>query len=269
MNNYAIVVGINHYVPPARLGLRPLNGAIADAVSVANWLVANGGVDQNNLQLLTSVDSLGSVLKHEVDTAIGIVIRDILQNKKGEADRLYFYFAGHGMGVENDSENNGLCLSNWDEIMFNSATISSTDYRRKFVTEGFFKEIVIWLDCCRNTHLRLVPGAGSGVNLQGPNRRPKYFVAIGATYESQAFEAAFMINGTSELRGIFTKVLLDGLNGQARGSNGRVDAESLSGYLYKNVPLEAINAGFSQDPEVLHNTNEVNPLIFDDNARKT
>lgn len=261
MSVYAIVIGVNHYPPPANLGLKSLAGAILDAQAISEWLLGPGGVPAKNLYLLTSVVGRKKVLRHDVDNAVADITRKVLKNG-GDADRLYFYFAGHGMAIENDSNNNGLCLSNWDSILFDAATLSSSDYNRKFVTEGFFKEIVFWMDCCRNKKLRLNPGQSAGVNLRGPNTNPKVFLGFATTYENAAYEATTPGSHNDEIRGIFTEVLLQGLNGEAANGNGTIDTESLTDYLYINVPIAAQRAGFSQMPEIYRNTSSIRKIDF-------
>jgi len=261
MSSYAVVIGVNHYVPPTKKGLKLLEGAIPDAEAIAKWLKEKAGLPENNIRLLISTTGLDKIIKNHVDTAISEIIDEVIA-AGGDADRLYFYFAGHGMGVENDLDNNGLCLSNWTESMFNSAAMASGDYKRELLTGGFFKEIVIWLDCCRNTTFNLRPQGGPGNNLRGVNNQPKWFLAHATTYDTSAYETTYTTGALTEKRGIFTKVLLDGLNGAA-GSGGRaIDALSLSDYLYIHVPKAAQQAGFAQEPDISHNTSAIKSIYF-------
>lgn len=262
MGSYAIVIGISHYKPPKQGGLKELKGAIPDAEAVAKWLKDSGQVDEENIRLITSETGLDKVIKNDIDTEIANILKEISE-KKIEGERLYFYFAGHGFGIETDSKNNGLCMSNWDDYyMFNAATLSSLDYKTKFLTEGLFKEIVIWLDCCRNTKLFANPAPSSGARLRGDNRRTKYFLAMATTYDSQAFEAFNKDESDKEPRGIFTSVLLKGLQGAAKGSDEKITAESLIDYLDINVPIEAEKAGHLQEPEFDRNTTRQNNILF-------
>ena len=261
MLDWSIIVGINHYVSPSDYGLKPLNGAIRDAICIAKWLLKHGNVPRKNIKLIISNKNLQPVIKNDVDKEIAAVVKEIITGP-GSANRLYFYFAGHGIGVDNDIENNGLCLSNWDHYIYDAATLSSSDYKRKFLSQGLFKEVIMWLDCCRNVEQRLTPGASSGFKYQGINLNPRYFVAKATTYDNQSFEAAQTIDGHKEWRGIFTKVLLDGLNGAAKNSKGDIDAVSLSNYLYKNVSPEASKEGYSQEPDISHNASPENPINF-------
>ncbi|MFC0514632.1 caspase domain-containing protein [Mucilaginibacter angelicae] len=261
MANYAIIIGINDYIPPERLGLKALQGAIRDAESVHEWVITHGGVTPERARLITSVLNPLAPLKQQVDAAIVEMMQDILVNG-ASADRLYFYFAGHGIGVERDLENNGLCTAGWNELFRNSEALSSKEYKQKFMNEGLFKEVVIWLDCCRNTKVYLDPAGGPGIipNM-GPNQNPQYFLGYATQFQNQAFETAAAANG--EHRGVFTEVLLEGLAGAAN-ENGQtpVTADELRDHLAYYVPHRAEAAGYIQIPEISHNATRYSQMTF-------
>ncbi|MGE8377238.1 MAG: caspase family protein [Sphingobacterium sp.] len=262
MSSYAIVIGVNHYAPIDDSGLKPLSGAIADAEAIADWLLNNGGIAQENLFLLTSIEKRDRVLRNHVEDAVAQITKRIVQEEGSDANRLYFYFAGHGLSNEMDAEDNGLIMSDWNHFLVNSSALSSSDYRRKFLTEGFFKEIVIWLDCCRTKKIKLNPTPSSGIYYRGKNKSPKFFVGFATTYDNAAFEATSTEDQDHEYRGIFTRELLRGLNGGAIDEKGRVDSESLTNYLYERVPIAAKEAGFSQEPEISKNTAVTRNIFF-------
>ncbi|MBC8052155.1 MAG: caspase family protein [Sphingobacteriaceae bacterium] len=258
MSRYAIVIGINDYTPTERLGLKTLSGAIKDAERMSEWLITLGGVPAENCHLITSTADPLNPIKDIVDTAINNIVIKVAENAM-DADRLYFYFAGHGLGVDFDLENTGLCMANWSDYFGDAASLSSQAYKRKFLSEGLFKEVVIWMDCCRTVKVSLNPAGPPRIFLRGPNNQPKWYMAYGTQYQKQAFEAALM---PEEMRGIFTKVLLDGLNGAAKHDEGGITSANLSDYLELNVPLEAQNAGFSQYPEISSNLTSAKPMLF-------
>lgn len=261
MTNYAIVIGINDYNPPENRGLASLNGAIADAESVYDWIIRKGDVDSKNCHLITSDRDPLNPIKNDVDEVIGKIVADIMDNQSRKAGRLYFYFAGHGIGVEQDLEQNALCMANWSDFTADSSSISSGSYKQKFLSEGLFTEIVIWLDCCRNIKSYLRPGASPGIIPRlGAINNPKWFLAFATHYQNQAFETT----GTNgEPRGIFTKVLLEGLNGTASPGTSTITGLDLSDHLYFNVGPEAQKAGFLQEPEVSTNAlGKQNQIVF-------
>lgn len=263
MANYGIAIGINDYTPPNQRGLKGLRGAIPDATEVHKWMIEHGKVPSDNCILITSTSDPLHPDKTIVDTAIAKIIGMTLNNG-GNADRLYFYFAGHGLGVDRDSENNGMCMANWNELLRDGAALSSKSYKQKFTNEGLFKEVVMWLDCCRNTKVNMNPGENPGLMQMGPNLNPKWFVGFATQYQSQAFEStSTSIAGTSkEARGIFTKVLLKGLKGDAARDGRPINADDLRDYLRFHVPVYAQEDGYIQRPDVYHNTDSYDPMLF-------
>jgi uncharacterized caspase-like protein len=260
MSNYALIIGINDYTAPAKKGLPTLKGAVKDATAVRDWLVNNNKVPAANCRLITSTSNPLNPIKNDIDTAIVEILDKVVDENGKDADRLYFYFAGHGFGVDRDAENNALCMANWSFSLSDAATLSSSDYKRKFLREGFFKEIIIWMDCCRNTRVNLVPGANGGLYPdQGPNMNPKWFVAYASQFQNQAFEAE---TDGEEPRGVFTTVLLNGLNGAAVQNGEPINADDLRDYLFRNLPVVAKAKGLTQRPDVNHNSFTDDPIIF-------
>jgi hypothetical protein len=262
MGSYAIIIGINHYTPPENDGLKTLLGAINDSQTIFDWVTGPGGVPAANCRLIQSSPNPLNPVKTQIDRAVTDIVRMVIANDNKDADRLYFYFAGHGLGVQGDRENNGLCMADWDDYMGDAATLSSSEYKRKFINEGLFKEIVIWLDCCRTTKLFLRPMAGPGIVPMGPNDNPRIMVAFATEYKNEAFEASNPGLNTADTRGIFTRVLIEGLQHGIPLRNGSVDGVDLINYLSFHVPIEAQNANFNQEPDIYSNINAVRTITF-------
>lgn len=262
MSSYAIIIGINHYTPPTKRGLKTLQGAINDSQLIYNWITTEGGVDPDNVELIQSTADPLHPIKHKIDRAISTIIGKVIDNDKKNADRLYFYFAGHGMGVEKDRENNGMCMADWDTLISDAATLSSAEYKKKFINEGLFKEVVMWMDCCRKTDLFLNPQGGPGIRLEGPNTNPRIMVAFATEYKNAAREATFDGPNGPETRGVFTQVLLEGLNGGVIKKDGYVDGLDLINYLDFNIPIRAQEAGFDQTPEFQYNLTQLRSINF-------
>lgn len=261
MINYGIVIGINHYIPPEQRGLKLLKGAIGDAEAIYKWVTTKGGVDPDNCKLILSEPpNPYKPIKNTIDEKILEIITDIKVNNK-EANRLYFYFAGHGMGLPANKEENGLCMADWSELSRSNGTLSSLDYRRKFVSEGLFKEVIIWLDCCRNVIPLIDPqSAGTVIPDLGPNDNPKIFIGHAAQYSNQAFELGGQDDRDS--RGIFTEVLLEKLNGPNRENGLRVTGDELRDHILYRVPERAKELNLSQKPAAYHTAGSHEPLLF-------
>ena len=97
MPRFAIVIGIDRYANAAW----NLEGAGADAVEFARWALAEGGVEPENLRLLLSTESPPADLQHvEADSAgINDAVLAFQNGAGAGGDRLYFYYAGHGLSA--------------------------------------------------------------------------------------------------------------------------------------------------------------------------
>lgn len=98
MRSLAIVIGIDRY----RNADFNLTGAVADALAFRDWALGPGGVAEADLRLfLSPLHDRVTPLQAKAPTRrdIGLEL-DALVNGGGEAfDRLYFYFAGHGLSA--------------------------------------------------------------------------------------------------------------------------------------------------------------------------
>nr|WP_262483841.1 caspase family protein [Chryseobacterium sp. Leaf313] len=156
-----------------------------------------------------------------------------------EGRRLYFYFSGHGLGI--DWNETALVLPPWTDILRNYA-LSSSGYLKTLIQCGYFKEVFFFLDCCRN---RMV-----GVNGAQPlfaNIKPAAgtaecvsYVFSATEFDNKAFEAVIQPGNGSLLdnnrtQGLFTASLMNGLKGAA-AENGKVTTTSLTNYLKLNLP---------------------------------
>lgn len=258
MANYALVLGINHYTPPERGGLRELHGAIPDAQDFFNWVRAadGGNVPEANAHIRISKTPELDPVHEDIEQMLDQIVNNVT-NGGVQADRFYFYFAGHGLSVEGEPDQVALCLSRWSDSRRSNA-LSFEAYKKLLLACKYFKETVFFLDCCRTELLHVKP-LGSSLTLRTMiNWQPtKPFVAFATQENAESFEAG---NGT-EARGVFTEVLLKGLRGAAKNASQKVDAISLHKYLKLHVPVIAHGKGFSQKPEVVHSFTE-NEFLF-------
>ena len=251
-NDYALVIGIDDYVQGhSSGGLRKLNGANGDATDIALWLTEEARiVDRKNCHLITSTGTPLGPLRDRIESDLQELINDASHDPLSN-NRLFFYFAGHGLGVDLDVDNNALCLANWSGLARNAA-LSSKEYLDVFIRFSLFKQVFLMADCCRNTRFSARPLAS---NLD-PNQpmgpyNTKRFVAFATQYRGKSFET---VDQEGITRGIFTRVLLDGLRGAAADpSSGKTTPVSLKNYLDMNTPIEASKQGFIQEPDVHFN----------------
>jgi hypothetical protein len=187
-------------------------------------------------------------IQEEIDNAITDKMIPKINALGGMARRLYFYFAGHGLGSMDNISDTALCLANWSELNRNKA-LSSEAYKEVIRQFGYFEEIIFLADCCM--HPSFAPPMPIAKDTQ-------LFIGYATQYQDESFEIEV---GTSEMRGVFTKVLIEGLNGAAANSDGVVNADSLKDYLYIQTPIEAQKAGFKQKPEIFSSFTSATPIL--------
>lgn len=248
--DFALIIGINDYTPPNSSGLRTLGGAINDANHFEEWILSEkgGNVPLGNCKKITSKSTPLAPIQQQIDDAY-LEIDELIKKSGGMARRFYFYFAGHGVGLMNATKEIALCLANWSERRRHDA-LGAELYKDVFNQYGYFEEIIFILDCCRNTKININPAHPSfSPPMQGPNAgHTRLFAAYATQYQDQSFEAE---EENSEMRGVFTKVFLDGLKGDAPNENGVISADGLKDYLMKQVPIEAQKRGFKQIPQII------------------
>src|SRR5215216_1825782 len=110
MRAHAVVIGIDSYPKPEWC----LTGAVRDAVAFARWAVTAGGVDLKDLRLLLSPlpdgPPLAELLKADqgapdlsaqtTDASWQSIAKTFQAYRTGagkDADRLWFFYAGHGL----------------------------------------------------------------------------------------------------------------------------------------------------------------------------
>jgi hypothetical protein len=260
-DDYAIVVGIDTY--PL---LRALHSSKADASLVAEWLQSptGGGVPGDHVALIVSGPNYPA---HPFDaTPVQTNIDRALfdwgaAGRKRIGRRLYFYFAGHGIGL-NFTEV-GMLMANASMEMLNS-NIGLMPYLIYFHDTVLFDEVVFILDCCRDpvsrettrgpsfggsrgTGAALAPGATAVP--AAPAGQVEAFVVLAAEYGAEAF--APTDDETGERRGVLTQAVLEALKGTAAAdAAGRITAFSLQRYVIDRVPEIATDARLKQEPRI-------------------
>jgi uncharacterized caspase-like protein len=234
-----IVIGVTRY---PGLG-QHLLGAENDARAFHHWLIdpAGGAVPAANTRLILSGDY--DVFHHaeyaqpsggDVEEAFD-ELETIAQGNRTQrvGRRLYLYFAGHGY-VTPDAHS-ALLMANATPVRIGHHVLA-TAWARLFLHCGYFHEVLLFMDCCRQ--YGLPPDSMNRPRwLQiAPADRPippRYFFAFAAVQGGIAQERE---QHDGQFRGTFTRALLAGLRGGAVDSLGRVTAQSLAAYLDQPHP---------------------------------
>ena len=95
MRAHALVIGIDRY-PKSEWNL---TGAVRDALEFADWVVKAGGVAPENLTLLLSPVGDAKGAKKATRKAILEAFHKYEKGGAKDADRFWFYYAGHGLAA--------------------------------------------------------------------------------------------------------------------------------------------------------------------------
>lgn len=193
----ALLVGINDY-PNA-----PLNGCVRDATSLAAVLSTNGDGGPNFATRVLASDT------QVVDQASLMAAVDDLFS--AEADVVLFYFSGHGhltdtggVLVTQDSDRAIVGLS-MQEL------VAKTALAHKLV-----KSIIVILDCCHSG----AAGEASGILAENVSSLGKGVILLSASHKN-----GYAIESGG--KGIFTDILIEGLQGAASDILGNITPASL------------------------------------------
>lgn len=245
--HYGLIVGIDHYP-----NFRSLNGARRDAEDFHRWLIdpEGGGVPVANVVLVLSKENPARPIHDDIDDAL----ERILLHARGDNDdkRLYLYFSGHGLGRSNLGAD--LCLAPWSKQR-RAMALDSLGYMQLVMGCGHFREVIFLLDCCRVREVRSIalpptiemPSPGDGA------ASCRSFVGYATEFMNAAYEAEIgQTDGNSDVRGHFTRALMDALRGAAAEPTGGVRASRLKEYLEVHTPLIAKASNHIQKPEVVN-----------------
>jgi hypothetical protein len=267
MANWAVVIGINKYWLPQAC----LSGAVKDALDLRKWLLdeSGGNVPKENLTLLLSPrdGEAPRNVKWTDATKDNIVqgIADLVQRSGGQGERLFFFYAGHGITarVANSDQTTIVGTDFTDVLTDNSCTLSSL---LEFFETTQFQDQFFFIDACRNIPWRgeIVPGRWTRPQLRDPGLPPvQQFTFYATSPGSEAREA--------DERGAFTKLLVNGLKGDGAAKAWSPDGDGyvvrwdrLVGYVGAEFerlslpvtggyqrPQEAVTRGASQQDPVL------------------
>jgi hypothetical protein len=262
IDDYAVVIGVSHYK-----GLSKLQGPEEDAQAIYNWLLSNNGgnLPDENCHLICSTEDPLMPIQDSIDNCFATILKSF-RDKKSHGRRLYFYFSGHGFGVEWNET--ALVLPPWTDILRNYA-LSSSGYLTTLIQSGYFQQVFFFLDCCRNRMVGVNGAQPLFANIKPANGTGSCIshVFSATEFDNKAFEAVIQPGNGSLLdnnrtRGLFTVSLMNGLNGGAV-ENGRVTTASLTDYLKLNLPEMAKAVRKIQIPR-FHSENDGNEVIIVD-----
>lgn len=256
--DWALSVGVGKYPDPA---FPQLKGPEIDAKDFHSWVTSEtgGSVPKAQAKLIVSPPTkpksvVGARPAAEQVQEFFEQLDTRAQQKKSKmvGRRLYLYFSGHGFAPDE----NEVAL-----LMANAARnrlkhhIPGKAWANLFFRSGYFEEVLLFMDCCRNTLPRTIPNPPSVAvndNQQAIKQGRRLFV-FATEWGAEARERVF---SGKQSRGVFTMALMDGLRGRAcEPGTGDVTTKSLRSFFHnsmKNYLAESVlrDPSIPEEPEI-------------------
>jgi hypothetical protein len=222
LQDYALVVGINHYEFE---DLANLEGAENDATDFINWLQHPCSYGE----LLG--ERIMSRLAQARFSDLQVLVTRLLNHVGKRGRRLYVFLAGHGCGENLTSA----CLYSSEHTERNQACWDiAYDVGRLGL---LFEEIILFADCCRTSSAGAEPYRMRFV-VEGRQQPDLAFYCLACEYNGVAEEDVL---GDGRFHGVFSHFLLEALHGHVKtaiNANGEVTAHSLTNYLVRTAGLK-------------------------------
>jgi hypothetical protein len=261
--DWALVVGISKYPTfgPTSADANDLRGPINDAVEIADVLRNTLGVQ--NITLLTSDKNNGKdwaepprPVVEDIDrwfTKVIMASEANIEAGKGPqvGRRLYVYLSGHGLAPEKSKR----ALVSADALARTYIKhFLATAWHDRLINSKFFAEYVLWMDCCTQARVTLIPSDPPFELKPILVPQPPQVVACAARFGELAVELPLGAN--AEFHGAFTFELVRGLRGAAANpTTGGIRTSDLAGYLYQAVPVHIDKlpdkTGISREPDFI------------------
>ncbi len=218
-DSWAVVIGINDYHHPR---VPKLRYAVNDARSVEATLLAQGFRRDRIVALLDA-----QATKSRIERVLG----DELKRKIGPNDRLLVFFAGHGMTdrLRSGEEEGYLIPADGDPGSLFSTAVSMTQLRQ--ISDRLrAKHILYVVDACYSGYALFNRSIGADL-LEEMVKKPAIQILTAGRQGDQAQERAG--------HGVFTEVLIRGLQGDAFGGKGWLALEELGVWMKQRVFAES------------------------------
>ncbi len=214
MANWAIVIGIDHYWTENAC----LRGAVTDALRMREWLVdpKGGNVSEENTALILSPlegrEPQGIDAVEATNSKIITAINELLQRSEAKGERLYFFYAGHGLTARvSNRDENAIVSGDFSPVTTNNSLALRSLWELLETTQ--FQDQFLFVDACRNIpweNIEFEVGRWPLPRRRDPGLPPTQQFILYAT--SPGLKARELREAGNE-RGAFTEMLLNGLRG--------------------------------------------------------
>ncbi|QXH49832.1 caspase family protein [Pseudomonas fakonensis] len=237
-SDYAILVGISHYRDEKKFP--PLKGPSNDVARFREWLLSpqGGDIPEGQVTALTSPDpampgqwvpnrELFAQRFNEIalDRNTGEFVR-----REG---RLYLYFSGHGFSRLTD-DNTRAALYGADNLGKYQSNLAGTLYAEAAKRARLFREVVLIMDCCRDTESNVDYSAPDLNLFEHANTEGVQMFSIYAAPKRGKAQERELPGSGGLFVGLMTNALLRALQEAPCDIVGRVPGRVLTQYIGMN-----------------------------------
>jgi hypothetical protein len=236
--DWAVIVGIRHYP-----GIGDLDGPENDATAFYDWAISTAGGDIPKDQVVKIVSGDFKLpaksarfgqptimhLQQEFDRFEEVADKNSeAGNGRKAGRRLYVFLAGHAYAPTLDE----IALLMANATKSNIHHFAGRAYADWFYSSGFFSEVLLFMDCCRENYRKAPVIPPPYVQITGPEvvDKGKRFYGFATKWTKLSRET--VIQG--RVQGVFTASLMAGLQGGASVGD-RITTSSLKSYLIENM----------------------------------
>lgn len=236
--DYAILVGISRYRDSDRF--QALEGPLNDVAHVRDWLLSpqGGAVPAGQvISLITPDPAVPGVWSPNRESFARHFNSIVLDSNTGDfvrrEGRLYLYFSGHGFSRLTDQTTRAALYSADSMGMFQS-NLAGTLYAEAAKRARLFSEVVLIMDCCRDTESN-VEYSSPELNLfEHANTEGVRVFAMYATPKRGKAQERELPGSNGQTVGLMTNALLRALQQAPCDVVGRVPSKVLMQYIGMN-----------------------------------
>ena len=240
MSDYAILVGISRYPNP---GFSDLEGPRNDVALMEEWLRSPAGgeiedePDRRHIIKLVTPEPYPHQFEPDeappTHSEFERLFRRLVHSlDQLPARRLYLYFSGHGFSERKRHEAHAAVYTADADDDF-PMNIYGTRVAQIALRKGWFDEVVLVMDCCRDSEINRRPAEPTIDEAfdEGSATRGKLLAFYGAPFGGKAQERPIPQAG-NRVHGLLTYALIKALREAPGDSAGRLTGQQLKNFIY-------------------------------------
>jgi hypothetical protein len=237
LDDYAILVGISHYRDEGRFPT--LEGPLNDVERIKDWLTSPLGGAVPSTQVRSLITPQPAVLgkwspnREAFVQEFNSIVLDPMGEFVSREGRLYLYFSGHGFSRLTDQATRAAlyCADNFGKFQSN---LAGTLYAEAAKRARLFREVVLIMDCCRDTESNVDYSAPELSLFEHANTEGVRVFSMYAAPKRGKAQERELPSSNGKVVGLMTNALLRALQEAPCDIVGRVPGKVLMQYMSMN-----------------------------------